>query len=86
MLRRFRAHANKLAREITITLLLKILLIIGIWYLFFSHPVDDTLTEEKVRQQILGAPFPGAHPSSSSLITDNHYHRFEGVHAWSPKV
>jgi hypothetical protein len=55
MFKQMRIRASKLAREITFTLILKIVLIISIWYFFFSNPVDDSLTEDKVRHQILGS-------------------------------
>ena len=54
MIRKLVTGNNKLAREITLTLIIKVMLIYGIWYFFFSEPVDDSLTDDKVRSQILG--------------------------------
>ena len=54
MLRKPVTGNNKLAREITLTLIIKVMLIYGIWYFFFSEPVDDSLTDDKVRSQIFG--------------------------------
>jgi hypothetical protein len=45
---------NSLAREISAVLLIKICLIFGLWYAFFSHPVDRHLTDRGVSAVILG--------------------------------
>lgn len=50
-----RGWVNKFKREIITVLLVKVILIFGIWSLFFSHPVDKTLTSEGVGSAILGA-------------------------------
>jgi|GEM_PF-4388442 len=46
---------DRLGREITLTLLLKIVAIAAIWYLFFSEPVDDGLSDHAVAGALLGA-------------------------------
>ena len=51
-MRKFRNNA--LAREITIVLLVKLFLILGLWYAFFSHPLDRHLTDRGVSAVILG--------------------------------
>jgi len=45
---------NPLAKEITLALLVKLLLIFGLWYAFFSHPIDRELTDSGVSAVILG--------------------------------
>ncbi|MHB8533896.1 MAG: cytochrome oxidase putative small subunit CydP [Sulfuricaulis sp.] len=42
-----------LAREITLVLLVKLFLIFGLWYAFFSHPIDRELTDRRVSAVIL---------------------------------
>ena len=44
-----------LALEITLALILKATLLFGLWYAFFQHPVDRTLTVQDVGQRVLGA-------------------------------
>ena len=44
-----------LALEITLALILKAALLFGLWYAFFQHPVDRTLTAQDVGQRVLGA-------------------------------
>ena len=86
MFRGLRLGAKKLAKEITLTLILKIILIFSIWYFFFSHPVDDSLTDEKVRRQILGSVQSGFHSSDfhpSTLIITS---AFQGDPPWLQRV
>jgi len=45
---------NPLAKEITVALLIKLVVIFGLWYAFFSHPVDRNLTDRGVSAVILG--------------------------------
>lgn len=45
---------NPLAKEITVVLVVKILLIFGLWYAFFSQPLDRHLTDRNVSAVILG--------------------------------
>ncbi len=47
-------RGNPLAREITVVLLVKLLLIFGLWYAFFSHPIERQLTDRGVSAVILG--------------------------------
>jgi hypothetical protein len=68
MLRKLVTGKNKLAREITLTLIIKVTLIYTIWYLFFSNPVDDSLTEEKVRSQIFGMTQSSPHNERQSVV------------------
>jgi len=51
-MRKFRD--NPLAKEITVVLLIKICLIFGLWYAFFSQPLDRHLTDRGVSAVILG--------------------------------
>ena len=44
-----------LAREITITLIVKFLLIYCLWLWFFSHPIDKNLDSTQVQEAIFGA-------------------------------
>ena len=43
-----------LALEITLALILKTALLFGLWYAFFQHPVDRTLTVQDVSQRVFG--------------------------------
>jgi hypothetical protein len=52
-------RGNPLAKEITVALLIKLLLILGLWYAFFSQPVDRELTDLSVSAVILGHGGPG---------------------------
>ncbi|MGA9032661.1 MAG: cytochrome oxidase putative small subunit CydP [Sulfuricaulis sp.] len=51
-MRKFRD--NRLAKEITVVLLVKLFLIFGLWYAFFNHPIDRQLTDRSVSAVILG--------------------------------
>ena len=42
-----------LCKEITAVLLIKLMLLAGIWYLFFSEPVDEHLSASDVSEYIL---------------------------------
>lgn len=55
MFQRMRSGISQYAKEITLTLIVKLILIFGIWFFFFSQPIDDSLSSDKVRQQILGS-------------------------------
>lgn len=44
-----------LAFEIILALIFKAALLFGLWYAFFQHPVDRTLTPQDVGQRVLGA-------------------------------
>ncbi|MDE2089476.1 MAG: hypothetical protein KGJ12_05595 [Gammaproteobacteria bacterium] len=46
---------SPLALEITLALIFKAALLFGLWYAFFQHPVDRTLTAQDVGQRVLGA-------------------------------
>jgi len=52
IIRKFRD--NLLAKEITVALVVKLCLIFGLWYVFFSHPIDRELTDRGVSAVILG--------------------------------
>lgn len=45
---------NSLARHISLTLIIKVLLLVGLWYLFFSQPIDKLLTDQTVSRALLG--------------------------------
>jgi hypothetical protein len=57
-----------LAREITITLVVKVMVIYALWLVFFSQPVDDTLTGSEVAKTFLNAT-EDAPVSGASLNT-----------------
>lgn len=42
-------------REIILILVFKAVLIFGLWYAFFSHPLHKTLTGDDVSQVLLGS-------------------------------
>ena len=86
MLQRFRLGANKLAREITITLILKIIVLLAIWYFFFSHPITDSLTQDNIRHQILGYKLSAEPSRLLSSFNLNHYRAVGGDNTWSPRV
>ena len=50
---------SPLAREIAIALAIKGALLFGLWYAFFSHPLDDKLTADQV-----GAALLERHPAA----------------------
>jgi hypothetical protein len=41
--------------EITLALLFKVLLLTLLWYCFFSTPLGDTLTDQKMGEHIIGS-------------------------------
>jgi len=86
MLQRIWYNANKLVREITLTLIIKIIVLFGIWYFFFSHPVTDSLTPDSIRQKILGYTYTVAPQRLTTLSNINSYRTFEGERTWSPRV
>ena len=47
-------RGNPLAREITVVLMVKLFLIFGLWYAFFSHSIERQLTDRGVSAVILG--------------------------------
>ena len=57
-----------LVREITVTLILKVILIYFIWLWFFSNPVDEHLDDTQVQNAIFGAHTPGLHQSATNPI------------------
>ena len=44
--------AISLRKEIVLVLVIKLLLIWGIWFLFFSHPVDERLSSDQFAKAI----------------------------------
>ena len=86
MLQRFRLGANKLAREITITLILKIIVLLAIWYFFFSHPIAESLTQDNIRHQILGSQLSVEPSRLHSSFNINHHRAIGGDNTWSPRV
>ena len=61
---------QKLWREITITLVLKIVLIYVLWWIFFSAPLDEHLTGSHVGDFLFGDPVgPSADTPPSSTVT-----------------
>jgi hypothetical protein len=50
-----RLKGQNLAREIVITLVVKVMVIYALWLAFFSQPVDDTLTGSEVAETFLNA-------------------------------
>ena len=53
-----------LAREITLTLILKFALIYVIWWWFFSNPIDEHLDDTQVQSVIFGE-LPAALPTAT---------------------
>jgi hypothetical protein len=55
---------NSLRREITVVLLVKLALLFAIWFAFFSHPLDRSLTGHDVSRVLVGSgadsPAPNA--------------------------
>ena len=45
---------NSLVREIVVVLMLKLLLIFGLWYAFFRQPADREMTGQEVGQVLFG--------------------------------
>lgn len=45
---------HKLAVEITAALIVKLLFIWALWFLFFSHPLDEQLDDEGVAAVLIG--------------------------------
>lgn len=43
-----------LRREIAAIVVVKVLLIFALWYICFSHPVENQLTVQKMQQKIIG--------------------------------
>lgn len=82
MFQRIRIGVSKFAKEITLTLLLKVILIFALWYFFFSQPVEKSLTDDKVRQQILGATQYDQSASENSSFTFQQSQNLRGKHSW----
>jgi hypothetical protein len=57
-LRRFKESrkSGRLAMEISIILILKILLLWALWMLFFSHPIAKEVRQQAVTRMILNHP------------------------------
>jgi len=53
--------SNRLVREITFVLLLKLAFIYGLWFLFFRAPTQPPLSAEAVGQALLN---PGTVPAT----------------------
>lgn len=47
-----------LRREIILTLLVKVVVILALWYVFFSEPIDDTLTDSQVSNVFFSSSLP----------------------------
>ncbi len=45
---------RQLFKEVSIILIVKVLLLIGLWYVFFSGPADGHFTTEQVAERISG--------------------------------
>lgn len=54
------ANKHKLGWEITISLVLKLIIIYLLWLAFFSQPLDDHLTGPDVGEALFGAASPDA--------------------------
>lgn len=52
---------SPLFKEIVIVLLVKVVLLAGLWAAFFSDPVDDGLTPERVGRTLVGPPEAESH-------------------------
>lgn len=48
-----------LLKEISIILILKVLFLAGLWWLCFSHPLQEHLTSVDLGQHILNTNSPG---------------------------
>jgi hypothetical protein len=57
-----------LIREITFTLVLKVILIYFIWLWFFSNPVDEHLDDTQVHNAIFGTHTTDLNQSATSPI------------------
>ncbi|KPJ96357.1 MAG: hypothetical protein AMJ53_00860 [Gammaproteobacteria bacterium SG8_11] len=55
-----------LAWEISITLVLKVILIYAIWLWFFSNPVDEHLDDNQVQNAIFGSHIPVIQQSATA--------------------
>ena len=53
-------------RDIAVVLLLKLVLLYGLWMAFFSHPGERELSPQAVGQQLLGEPPTGVTAVSKS--------------------
>ena len=60
-----RRRRPRLAAEITVALLVKFLLLYGIWVAWFSHPAGDSLNGESVAAALLGASRQAAIPAGT---------------------
>jgi len=46
---------RRLFKEVSIILIIKVMLLFGLWYAFFSDPLPDLVTTEHVAERIAGA-------------------------------
>jgi hypothetical protein len=60
---------HRLAWEITITLVLKLVIIYLIWLAFFSRPLDEHLTAPAVGTALFGTPAPDTTDSTTDKNT-----------------
>lgn len=60
---------HSLAKEITLALLLKVLVIYALWSAFFSQPVDDNLSGPEVGKAFFGAA-AATSPSPAGAILE----------------
>ena len=58
---------SSLAREITIILVVKFVLILLLWFAFFRHPIDKTLDAAAVSRAVLGGQSSAPAESARSL-------------------
>lgn len=63
-----RRNRPGLAREITITLVVKIVLIYLLWLAFFSNPLDDKLTGPAVGDALFGTLPAETNPADEEKI------------------
>ena len=52
--------ASRFAREITAVLILKVLVLGGLWYAFFSSPLDKGLSDSRVGDYLFETARPSA--------------------------
>ena len=64
---------NSFRREIVIVLLVKLVLLFGLWYAFFSHPLDRSLTGVDVSRVLMGSgtDFPAPNTNVRPSDVDN---------------
>ena len=65
---RYGPKRNNLAKEITLALALKVLVIYALWSTFFSQPVDDNLSAPEVGKALFGAAAATSHSSAGAIF------------------